>query len=379
MIKEATLREALEQYRIKVSFYKKGYAQERFRLEQLARSKLGSMKVSCITSVDVASYRDERLATKNVKTKKNLSPATVRLELSLLSNVFDLSRIEWGYCETNPVKDIRKPKVGQGRERRLTPRERSKILKYTSSYHNRELHSIVVIALETAMRQGEILNLQWDHINLRERIAHLPDTKNSSPRDIPLSLKARDALVRLGVKTKGKVFKFSSSGLKTCWRTMRERLEIADLHFHDLRHEAISTLFELNSLDMMEIAAISGHKSLSMLKRYTHLNARKLVQKLEGKKNKGVANVLGGIVPYPASIAKEDGIYTVKLLDFTDLSSKSNERESAVFMAQYALLSQLISKMRDGNPIPLPDSYLDAVDESCLIMIDPLKASVALS
>jgi predicted RNase H-like HicB family nuclease len=116
-----------------------------------------------------------------------------------------------------------------------------------------------------------------------------------------------------------------------------------------------------------------------MLKRYTHLNARKLVQKLEGKKNKGVANVLGGIVPYPASIAKEDGIYTVKLLDFTDLSSKSNERESAVFMAQYALLSQLISKMRDGNPIPLPDSYLDAVDESCLIMIDPLKASVALS
>ncbi|MGS1401201.1 tyrosine-type recombinase/integrase (plasmid) [Pseudomonas aeruginosa] len=159
-----------------------------------------------ITSVDIATYRDERLQQLNGKTGQQISPATVRLEMSLLSNLFELGRIEWGICDDNPVLKVRKPKMPPGRERRLTSREERLILRYAHNYGNSELYAIIIVALETAMRQGEILNLSWEHINLKTRIAHLPDTKNGTRRDVPLSIKARDALIQLGVAGNGRVF-----------------------------------------------------------------------------------------------------------------------------------------------------------------------------
>lgn len=259
---DKTVREALELYRTRISILKKGYAQEKYRIEQISRSFLGEKIVREVTSVDIATYRDQRLLEINPRTKKPLSTATVRLEMSLLSNFFDIGRIEWGICDVNPVANVRKPKIPPGRDRRLTPREERLILRYCHNHSNNELYSIVVIALETAMRQGEILNLHWENLNLKTRVAHLPETKNGTKRDVPLSLKAREALIRIGVRSKGKVFKYTSEGLKSTWRFMLMKLGIEDLHFHDLRHEAISRLFELGSLDMMEVAAISGHKSL---------------------------------------------------------------------------------------------------------------------
>lgn len=240
---EWTLKDAFNHYRLHVSILKKGYAQETFRIEQICRSFLASKKPRDITTVDIATYRDQRLATINTRTQQKLSPATVRLEMSLLSNFFDLARIEWGLCDHNPVSNVRKPKAPPGRDRRLTPREERLIIRYCHSYENPELFSIVVLALETAMRQGEILKLRWEHINLRSRICHLPETKNGTKRDVPLSIKARDALVRLGVKTSGPVFHYSAPGLKSCWRLMLIRLGINDLHFHDCRHESCVQAF----------------------------------------------------------------------------------------------------------------------------------------
>lgn len=101
------------------------------------------------------------------------------------------------------------------------------------------------------MRQGEILALRWENINLKSRVAHLPMTKNGTKRDVPLSLKARDALIRMGVKSTGRVFGYTNEGLKSTWRFMVIKLGIADLHFHDLRHEAASRLFELGTLDVL--------------------------------------------------------------------------------------------------------------------------------
>lgn len=266
---DLTIKEGLDRYRTQVSILKKGYAQEKYRIEQICRSFLGTKITREVTSVDIATYRDQRLQEINPRTKRTLSPSTVRLEMSLLSNYFDIGRIEWGICGDNPVKNVRKPTPPPGRDRRLTSREERLILRYCHNHQNLSLFSIVVIALETAMRQGEILNLTWDNINLKTRIAHLPETKNGTKRDVPLSVKARDALIRMGVQTKGKVFGYTAEGFKSTWRFMIIKLGIQNLHFHDLRHEAISRLFELGSLDMMEVAAISGHKSLSMLKRYT--------------------------------------------------------------------------------------------------------------
>ncbi|MCS8413413.1 site-specific integrase [Pseudomonas aeruginosa] len=369
------LAEALDQYQSRVSILKKGYLQETFRIAQLKRSFLGGIVAREITSVDIATYRDERLQQINPKTGQLISPATVRLEMSLLSNLFELGRIEWGICDDNPVLKVRKPKLPPGRERRLTPREDRQILRYAFGYENPELYTIIVVALESAMRQGEILKLTWENLNLKSRIAHLPETKNGSRRDVPLSLKARDALIRLGVKSKGRVFSYSPQGLKSVWRLMLLRLGIEDLHFHDLRHEAISRLFELGTLDLMEVAAISGHKSLSMLKRYTHLKAQRLVRKLEGAKGKGRQVVINHLVPYPASVTIDGpAAVTVRLLDFEGLAASSTTIETAVIAARDLLLRRLMTSIRDSEPIPPPDQYLEPVDEAQLLMIDPLAA-----
>lgn len=374
MITPTPLHAALNQYRIRVSVHKKGYEQEKYRLLSLAGSKLGSLFVHEISSVHVASYRDERLESQNARTRKKIAPGTVRLELSLLSSVFDMCRLEWGFCTHNPVKDIKKPKPGAARDRRLSAREKKQIRRYCANLENKELGYIVTFALETAMRQGEILGLRWENVNIKECIATLPDTKNNTRRDVPLSLKARDTLISMGPKLTGRVFSYSSPGIKSAWRTMMKSLGIEDLHFHDLRHEAVTALFELGTLNMMEVAAISGHKSLSMLKRYTHLRAKSLVKKLAGPKTKSIAATVSSLIPYPAQITTVGNEVRVRVLDFSDLVISGQHASDVVRDAQFYLLHRLITTLRDGYEVPPPDAYIDAVPECQIIMIDPLGA-----
>lgn len=375
---DSTMREGLENYRTKVSILKKGYAQEKYRIEQISRSFLGIKVIREVSSVDIATYRDQRLEEINPRTGRTLAPSSVRLEMSLLSSFFDICKIEWGACDENPVSKVRKPKSPPGRDRRLTAREDRLLLRYAHQHPNMELYSIIVVALETAMRQGEILALQWEHVNLKNGIAHLPSTKNGTKRDVPLSHRARQAFMRLPTKATGRVFGYTSDGIKSTWRFMVKKLGIENLHFHDLRHEAISRLFELGTLDIMEISAISGHKSLSMLKRYTHLKAQKLVRKLEGSKNKGRQTVLTNLVPYPALIQEQTDGFLVRLLDFDDVSTAASTKESAMRAAQDALLRKIVSAMRSDDPIPAPDQYLELIDERHIVMIDPLHAEAPL-
>lgn len=374
---EKLVRDALNTYKNTVSILKKGYEQEKYRIEHISNSFLGTIPVKKVTSVHIATYRDQRLQEINAKTKKTISTATVRLEMSLLSSFFDICRIELGLCDSNPVTNVRKPKPSPGRDRRLSPREDRLILRYAYGHVNIEFYSIIVLALETAMRQGEILNLRWEHINLKSRIAHLLETKNGTKRDVPLSLKARDALIRMGVQSKGKVFSYTSRGIKSTWRFMRVKLGIEDLHFHDLRHEAVTRFFEMGTFDVMEIAAISGHKSLSMLKRYTHLSAQKLVRKLEGNKNKGKQIIIDHLIPYPARLENCDGTIKVQLLDFDELIVTGSCEDTTIKTAQNALLRHIIELMKTSQKVPQPDQYLDFIDEKHLIMIDPMATNYA--
>jgi integrase len=363
---------ALERYRREVSILKRSYASEKFRLEQLARSFLGQKTVDEITSVDIATYRDARLASVNGKTGNLISTSTVRLEMSLMSSVFDICRIEWGYCKANPTSNVKKPKPAPARIRRLSGREERLILRYTHAHPNPELQTIVILAIESAMRQGEILNLKWEHINLRTRVAHLPETKNGTARDVPLSLRARDALMRLGVQSKGKVFNYTSAGIKSTWRYMMASLCIEDLHFHDLRHEAISRLAEMGSFDLLEISAISGHKSLTMLKRYTHHQTSKLVKKIDGPVNRQQQALSQLLVPYPAAVRKEAEAFVVRILDFDNLQVIARSVEEASALASDALLRRLCTMRMQGQKPPLPDQYLEAIPEENLLMVVPV-------
>jgi len=371
-VKNPTLKTALSKYQKTVSILKKGYEQEKYRIAQICGSFLGAMRVKSIESYHIAEYRDMRLQQFNPKTEKPLSPSTVRLEMSLLSNFFDIARIEWGLTKDNPVKHVRKPKPPPGRVRRLVPREEKLIMRYCHSYTNPELFAIVTLAIETAMRQGEILNLRWEHIDLTKRIAHLPDTKNGTSRDVPLSNTAKETLISLGVFNYGPVFRYTARGLKSSWRVMIKTLGIEDLKFHDLRHEAISRLFELSTLDMMEVAAISGHKSVAMLKRYTHLKAQKLVKKLDGNRSKSRQVVLNYLVPYPAWLIVVHDYAQVTIPDFDGLTVKTPCKDMSIRLAQAVLLHEIINRLREGKRIPKPDHYL-ATPKGEVFMLDPVE------
>lgn len=266
-----TLVELLDRYEKEVTPTKKSASQERYQIRGLQRSPLANLPVTDIQPKDVAAWRDKRL--------QEVKPATVLRYLALLSEVFNHARKEWGIPISNPVADIRKPTPGKARDRRVSSEEEVAILKAADEHTNPEFGVIVRLALHSAMRQGEILSLRWENIDLERRVALLPDTKNGDARGVPLSTKAIEAINRLKKKKEGKVFHYTRDGFRTVWRKHLIRLQIQNLTFHDFRHEATSRLVE-HGLDMMEVAAITGHKTLGMLKRYTHLKAEMLANKL---------------------------------------------------------------------------------------------------
>lgn len=213
-----TLRDALFEYRDRVSIHKKGYAQEKCRIALYGRYKIADLPVRSITSVEIAEFRDLRLSEINPRTGRLLAPATVRLDLALLSDMFRIAKIEWGICDDNPVANVRKPKLPPGRDRRLTAREERLILRSCTQRGSKELQAIIQLALETAMRQGELLFMHWEHVNLKGRIVHLPETKNGSKRDVPLTMDARDIIAAQGAKASGRVWTYTTSGLKSSWK-----------------------------------------------------------------------------------------------------------------------------------------------------------------
>ena len=372
MTKKRTLllRDALDRYVDTVSTEKKGWQQESYRRNVIKKYPIADKLMSQITSVDIAEYRDVRLAEINPKTGKNISGNTVRLELALLSSLYNLAISEWGTCSFNPVKPVRRPKCNPGRNRRLSTYEEKKLSNFFKKTCQ-ELYCIFILALETGMRQGEILSLAWENINLQTGIAHLPETKNGSWRDVPLSMRARQVLTDMVQKVHGNVFSYKSSGFKSAWRRAILALAIKDLHFHDLRHEAISRLFELGTLNVIEVAAISGHKSLMMLKRYTHLRAYQLVKKLDSKK-KSINKLASYFVSYPAVHTQDEkGMHTVDLLDFTDIKVREFSKERALEEASSRLLKVLARAAQNGKSVPVPGELKGGANE--VILINPLQ------
>ena len=142
-----------------------------------------------------------------------------------------------------------------------------------------KLRPLIVLALETAMRLGELIDLRWENINLARRTAHLPETKNNTARTVPLSSIAVAEFRSLPRHLDGQIFAYSANAASIAFSDLVKKQEIENLRFHDLRHEATSRLFE-KGLNPMEVASVTGHKTLQMLKRYTHLRAEDLAKKL---------------------------------------------------------------------------------------------------
>lgn len=367
-IRKMALSKALDKYCRVVSVHKRGHLQEFYRINVLKRSPLAEKYMDEISSVDIASYRDARLGTVSERTGRTISANTVRLELALLSALYNLARIEWGTCTHNPVEHVRKPQASSGRTRRLTSLEERRIRRSLLA-RNAELAVIFTLAIETAMRQGEILSLRWEHVDLNLGIAHLPMTKNGTARDVPLSFKARQVLRESGSALSGPVFSYTSNGFKSAWRVTLAGLGIEDLHFHDLRHEAVSRLFELGTLNVMEVAAISGHKSLNMLKRYTHLRATQLVSKLDVRRRQA-QKFAALFVPYPAVFCQENGAVMVHFADLDHMTLPAPSREEALIRASTDLLRIQAQAACAGKRLPPPGAV--QANDTRWTLIQPL-------
>ncbi|MHB1591682.1 MAG: site-specific integrase, partial [Sulfuricella sp.] len=213
---------------------------------------------------------------------KKVKPATVNRDLNLISVVINTGRKDWGLPIENPVGMIRRPKNPRGRERRLEPEEEQQLLDALDNDQqpNRSpwVRPLVIFALETGMRRGEIISLKWENVDLRRCVARLEDTKNGESRAVPLSSRARTVLEGLPRSIDGRVFPLTVNALKLVFVRAVRRSKIVDLTFHDLRHEAASRL--ANLLSAHELAKVMGWRTMQMALRYYHPRAEELARKL---------------------------------------------------------------------------------------------------
>ena len=284
-----TLSEALDRYISEILPLKKQLRRETSRANALKRWPISKRSLAQIQGKDIAAFRDERI-------KSGCSANTVRLDLALLSHLFTIAVKEWGMGGlVNPVQQIRKPKLPRGRDRRLLPGELERIVEASESP---VLSDVIRFALETAMRRGEIAGMMWDQVDLKKRIVTLPETKNGEKRIVPLSQEAVRILSGLVRRLDGEVWGIEPDSITQAFLRAVSRARkayekeceekgskpapgfLVDLTFHDLRHEATSRLFE-KGFDTMEVKTITGHKTLQMLARYTHLRAEDLVERMK--------------------------------------------------------------------------------------------------
>ena len=274
-----TLSECIERYKKDVLPGLRGVGHE-YILNRLDEA-FGKLALAHITPAKVAAHRDARL-------RQGRSPSTVKKELAKLSVIYKLAAQEWGVGGLeNPVLNVARPKEKNSRTRRLEPGELERLLKVAPT----PVGLLIRLALETAARLGELLALEWRDIDAGRRVALLRGvggrgTKNGDDsRAVPLSsaaLVVLQELQALPLSIDGRVFYWwaGSDSFNKPWARLCKKAEIEDLRFHDLRHEATSRLFENGVFEGVEVAAITGHKTLQMLKRYTHLRAADLAQKL---------------------------------------------------------------------------------------------------
>lgn len=289
-----TLEKALNRYLAEVSPTKAPKtAKSEAGSAKILIPRLGKYSLAALSADILADYRDSRLAERS-RRKTLVSPNTVRLELALLSHLFTVAIQEWRIgLPMNPVLNIRKPSPGQGRDRRLSADEERRLVAAVNAHSNPMLGWIVRIAIETGMRSSEITGLRCQQVDLQKRVVRLTDTKNDSSRTVPLTKVATEtfrAALDYAVRPKdcslvffgepGKDQKRRPYAFSKTWGLLKKDLGMPDLRFHDLRHEAVSRLVE-GGLSDQQVSAISGHKSMQMLRRYTHLRAEDLVERLD--------------------------------------------------------------------------------------------------
>ena len=240
------------------------------------KQELGHCLLSDIKPSMISQKRDELLSGLTCKGKLRSSTTVVRY-LASLSHAFAIAFKDWEWISENPVMKISKPKISNGRTRYLNDDEKEKLLQACGESESKGLYPIVILALSTGMRRGEIMNLQWGDVDLDRGSILLQVTKNGERRFIPLLGMALDLLRSRYTNPvpDSLVFPASSQSkpidIRSAWETALRKAGISNFRFHDLRHTAASYL-AMNQASLLEIGTLLGHKTIQMTKRYAHLS-----------------------------------------------------------------------------------------------------------
>lgn len=241
------------------------------------KSKLGNHVLTRVTPEIIAQHRKELMEGITSKRSKR-SPATVNRYMASLSMVFSYVVKECGWIPVNPMVRVSKLKESRGRERILSKEECDQLLISCEKSKNALLLPIVVLAITTGMRQGEILNLNWSDVDLEKGILFLRDTKNGRSRSVPVVGAAIGFLKDLFEHRNLHVpFVFPSKKrfgritIRKAWEEALSRCGISDLRFHDLRH-TFCTYAAKAGASNLQLRAAMGHQTSQMTDRYTHLD-----------------------------------------------------------------------------------------------------------
>lgn len=267
------LRDVFMRYSIEVSPTKRGARWEQIRLQRFCKDRLADILLKDLKAADFADWRDRRLL--------QVAPGSVKREMVLMSGVITMARREWSLIDKSPMSDVRKPSSPPPRDRRVSKAEIEQLVSAAGGdlekMSARAIHAFR-FAVETAMRAGEIVGLEWRYTDIKKRVAHLPRSKNGTSRDVPLSSSAIGLLEELP-ETDGPCFGLSSGQLDALFRKVRDKAGIENLHFHDSRHEAITRL--AHKLDVLSLARMVGHKDIRMLQVYYNETAEELALRLD--------------------------------------------------------------------------------------------------
>ncbi len=241
------------------------------------KEHLGQLSLAALDSSHIAKYRDIRLGT-------GIGPQTLKHEIGLLNRTLKACQTDWNIPLPRGLVTqlVRLPSLPKGRDRRFKDGEPEKLLEAAEKYGG-SIKDIILFAVETAMRRGEISRMRWEHVDFKRCVLEVPEVegeRTKSPRYVPLSKKAVALLEARGKQESGKIWDMEKDSITRAFERVCVRAGIEGLRFHDLRHEGTSRLFE-KGLETMQVATVTGHKTLAMLKRYTHLKAEDLVKLLD--------------------------------------------------------------------------------------------------
>lgn len=278
--------ELLDRYLREHAVRRANYRREQTSVRNL-KAFFGNPTLDHVTPKRIVAYKNQRY-TDGVK------PATINRELATLKKAFNLARREWEWCTDNPVCRVSMEQENNTRDRWLTVDEEQRLLHAAGPW----LRELMMFALHTGMRQGEILDLTWAGVDLFRRTVTVFKSKNGERRTIPLNQTVLELLMhKYGSRSGDTALVFPSeaqtrlnaSNIRRSLNLALEKVKITNFHFHDLRHTCATRMVQAG-VDLYKVQRLLGHKSSIMTQRYAHHYPESLRDGVEALESSGAVS-----------------------------------------------------------------------------------------